>query len=121
MIPHLSPSDRRAVRNFWNDFARRHGFADYEAMSDSGMTPVEVIRSRIESSPRELLNLFADNDWFMDDRVARAMKAAVDRDDLHACDLLREVLGPLIDAEVDKRAKAEGVGDYFDVDGVLAA
>jgi hypothetical protein len=121
VIPHLSPSDRRAVRNFWNDFARRHGFADYEAMSDSNMTPVEVIRWRIESSPRDLADLFTSADLYGMPQVGAALLSVVQRDDQHACDLLREVLGPLIDAEVDKRAKAEGVGDYFDVDGVLAA
>ena len=120
MNPHLSHSERRRVGEFWDAFARDHGYTDYAAIP-AHLTPVDVIREEIESSSRALLNLFADNDWFMDDRVARVMKAAIDRDDLYACDILREILRPLIDAEVDKRAKAEGVGDYYDVDGVLAA
>ena len=118
---HLTPSERRRVSRWWDDFAERHGYTDYESMQASCMTPEEVIRAKVESSPRTLADLFTSADLYGMPQVGAALVSIVQRDDLHACDLLREVLAPLIAAEVDKRCKAEGVGAYYDVEGVLAA
>lgn len=119
MTSHLSHSERRRVGAFWDAFARDHGYTDYASIP-AHLTPVDVIREEVEK-PTELVEVAWNGDWMADARVGLVFKAAIDRDDLHACDILREILRPLIDAEVDKRAKAEGVGDYYDVDGVLAA
>ncbi len=118
---HLSHSERRRVKRFGDAFARKHGYDDAESMAESGMSPEEVIRESIERSPRKLADLFTSADLYGDRRVGELLQSAIEREDLHACDILRDVLKPLIDAEVDARAKAEGVGDYYDVDGVLAA
>lgn len=119
MTSHLSYSEQRRVNRFWDAFARAHGYADAESIP-SHMTPVDIIREEVEA-PIALLDLAWKNDWLCDERVGRALRAAViELDYQHACDLLREVLKPLIDAEVDARAKAEGVGEYFDLMAVAA-
>ena len=115
----FTPSEKRRIREFADQFARRHGYTDAEGMA--GKDPAEVLRDEIENSPNVLADLFTSADLYADPRLGQALVSIVTRDSLHACDLLREILLPLIEAEVDKRAKAEGVGDYYDVDGVLAA
>lgn len=116
-LGHLSPGELRRVEAFADSFARNHGYADAECMGVR--EPLDVLREEVET-PGALLDLACNADWMCDARIGRALKAAIDGDDLHACDLLRDVLNPLIDAEVDKRAKAEGVGKYFDLMAVAA-
>jgi hypothetical protein len=114
----FTPSEKRRIREFRDAFARRHGYRDPEDMD--GKDPVDVLRDEIENSPDVLADLFTSADLFGDPRLGQALLSVVNRDSLHACDLLRDILMPLIDAEVDKRAKAEGVGDYFDPMALVA-
>lgn len=120
MTARLSPAELRRVKRFGDAFARKHGYDDAESMAESGMSPEEVIRESIERNRFTLADLFTSADLYGDRRIGELLQSAIERDDLHACDLLRDVLKPLIDAEVDKRAKAEGVGDYFDLQAVAA-
>jgi hypothetical protein len=114
----FTPSEQRRIREFADQFARRHGYSDAEAMG--GTDPVDVLRDEIEGNPNVLADLFTSGDLYGDPRLGQALVSIVTRDSLHACDLLREVLQPLIEAEVDKRAKHEGVGPYFDLMAVAA-
>lgn len=114
----FTPSEQRRIREFADAFARRHGYSDAEAMG--GTDPMDVLREEIEGSPSVLADLFTSADLYGDPRLGQALVSIVTRDSLHACDLLREILLPLVEAEVDKRAMAEGVGPYFDPMAVAA-
>jgi hypothetical protein len=114
----FTPSEKRRIREFADQFARRHGYTDAEGMA--GKDPEEVLRDEIENSPRVLADLFTSADLYGDPRLGQALLSVVNRDSQHACDVLREILMPLIKAEVDKRAQAEGVGDYFDPVALVA-
>ena len=71
---------------------------------------VERETDRIESSPGQLADLFSwqeiDNKMH---RIGEAVKLAIERDDLPACDILREVFRPAIIAEVERRWKGRKV------------
>lgn len=115
-LSHLTPSERRRVEAFYADFAVRYG---YPNGLPAGMEPEDAIRGKV-TKPALLLNLICNTDGWLDRRLGEAFANAIERDDIHACDLLRDVLNPLIDAEVDRLAKHEGVGAYFDLMAVAA-
>ena len=82
---YLPNGERARCRRFMDEFARRHGYADATDIDPMDVLTREVMR------PHSLLELATEFDWFGDERIGCAIVAALDRDDLHACALIREV------------------------------